>query len=134
MRAGPLLLRVTSAVLGLQLLLGGLLTFGFISSEAHIVAGFALFVLSIATMAAWLATKPAFRPMKVVTVVIVVLILLQIVLGEATLQNGSQAIAFLHFVNATAIFGAIISGAFMAMRWEQTMGATKAPEKKARGS
>ena len=134
LRAGPLLLQVTSAVLGLQLLLGGLLTFGFISSEAHIAVGFALFILSVATMAAWLASKPSFRPMKVVTAVIVVLILLQIVLGEATLNNGSQAIAFLHFVNAMAIFGAMISGAFMAMRWEQVTRATKAPEEKAQGS
>jgi len=134
MRAGPLLLRLTSAVLGLQLLLGGLLTFGFISSEAHIVVGFALFILSIATMAAWLAAKPSFRPVKVMTVVIVVLILLQIILGEATLNNGSQAIAFLHFVNAMAIFGAMTSGAFMAMRWKQMTGATKAPEEKAQGS
>jgi heme A synthase len=134
MRAGPLFLRVTSAVLGLQLLLGGLLTFGFISSEAHIVTGFILLILAVATMAVWLATKPAFRPMKVVTVIIVVLILLQIVLGEATLHNGSQAIAFLHFVNAMAIFGAMISGVFMAIRWEQTTGAPKAPEEKAQRS
>lgn len=133
MRAGPLLLRVTSAVLGLQLLLGGLLTFGFISSEAHIVVGFLLFILSIATMAAWLAAKPSFRPMKVVTIVIVILILLQIVLGESTLHSGNQAVAFLHFVNALAIFGATISGTFMAMRWEQMSKATASPEGSANG-
>lgn len=128
MRAGTLLLRVTGAILSLQLLLGGLLTFGFISSEAHVATGFVLFILAIATMAAWLAAKPSFRPMKVLTAVIVVLMLLQIVLGEATLNSGDQAVAFLHFLNALAIFGATLSGTFMAVRWEQMTKASASPE------
>jgi hypothetical protein len=70
MRAGPILFRVTSAVLVLQLLFGGLLTFGFISVEAHEVAGFVLFILAIATMGVWLTTKPSLRSMRVLTVVI----------------------------------------------------------------
>jgi hypothetical protein len=118
MKAGVVLLRVTAAVLGLQLLLGGLLTFGFMSSDAHVAVGFILLILAVATMAVWLVTKPSFRPMKVVTTVIVVLILLQVILGEATLHSGDQAVAFLHFVNALAIFGAMVSGSFLAMRWE----------------
>lgn len=117
MKAGLILFRVTGAVLLLQLVLGGLLTFGFISAEAHIVLGFVLLALAIATMAAWLVPKPPFRPMQGLTVVIVLLILLQIILGFATLNSGSQAIAFLHFANALAIFGAMISGTFIAMRW-----------------
>jgi heme A synthase len=127
MKAGPALFRVTAAVLAVQLLLGGLLTFGFISAGIHIVVGFLLFILAIATMVAWFVTKPPFRPMRVVTSVIVILILLQIILGFATLNSGSQAIAFVHFVNALAIFGATISGTFMAMRWERTAGVTGAP-------
>jgi heme A synthase len=128
MRAGPILFRVTSAVLGLQLLLGGLLTFGFISVEAHEAAGFVLFVLAIATMAVWLTTKPSFRPMRVLTVAIVILILFQIILGFATLGAGSQAIAFIHFVNALAIFGATISGTFLVLRWDQMARVPKIPE------
>jgi hypothetical protein len=127
MRPGPLLFRVTGAVLGLELLLGGLLTFGFISPEAHIINGFILFVLAIATMVVWLVSKPSFRPMKVISVVIVVLILLQIVLGFATLNTGSQAIAFVHFANALAIFGATLSGTFTAMRWSQLSRGGKDP-------
>ena len=80
------------------------------------MVGFALFILAIATMGAWLAAKP-------VSIVIVVLILLQIVLGESTLHSGNQAVAFLHFVNAMAI-----SGTFMAMRWEQTAKAAASPD------
>jgi heme A synthase len=125
MRAGSVLFRVTSAVLVLQLLLGGLLTFGFISVEAHEVAGFVLFILAIATMGVWLTTKPSLRSMRVLTVMIVVLILFQIILGFATLDAGSQAVAFIHFVNALAIFGATISGTFLMLRWDQL---AKVPE------
>ena len=32
--------------------------------------------------------------------------------------SGNQAVAFIHFVNALAIFGAMLSGTFMALRWE----------------
>jgi len=125
MRPGPILFRVTSAVLALQLILGGLLTFGFIGVGAHEVVGFVLFILAIATMAAWLTTKPPFRPMRILTVLIVVLLLFQIMLGFATLDTGSQAIAFLHFANALAIFGATISGAFLVLRWDQMAKAIK---------
>jgi heme A synthase len=131
MKTGLVLFRVTGAVLGLQLLLGGLLTFGFISAEAHIVTGFILFVLAIATMVVWLTSRPSFRPMQGVSVVIVLLLLLQIVLGFATLGSGSHAVAFLHFVVALAIFGGTLSGTFMAMRWDRFAKAAMAPEKKA---
>ncbi|MDA4113063.1 MAG: hypothetical protein OK474_03360 [Thaumarchaeota archaeon] len=125
LRPVPLLFRVTGAVLGLQLLLGGLLTFGFISAEVHIINGFILFILAVATMVAWLVSKPSFRPMKVISVVIVILILLQIVLGFATLNTGSQMIAFAHFATALAIFGATLLGTFTAMRWSQLSGTGK---------
>src|SRR5580658_10313833 len=116
MKARLVLLRVTGAVLGLQLVLGGLPTFGFISPEAHIETGFILFFLAIATMVVWFVSKPPFRPLQRLTAAIVLLILLQIILGFATLNSGSQAIAFLHFVNALAIFGATLAGTFIAMR------------------
>lgn len=120
MKTGLVLFRVTGAVLGLQLLLGGLLTFGFISSAAHIVTGLVLFALAIATMAVWLTSKPAFKPLQGISVVIVLLLLVQIVLGFATVGTGSQVIAFVHFTVALVIFGATISGASMALRWDQT--------------
>jgi hypothetical protein len=124
LKPGIVLLRITGAVLGIQLLLGGLLTFGFISSDAHVAVGFIFFLLTIATMVVWFMTKPAFRPMRIVTTVIVLLVLLQIILGEAALHSGSTTLDFLHFVNALVIFGATFSGMFTAMRWEHM---SKAP-------
>jgi hypothetical protein len=118
MKAGIVLFRITGAVLAIQLLLGGLLTFGFISSDAHVAVGFIFFLLTIVTMVVWFVTKPAFRPMRIVTTVIVLLVLLQIILGEGALHGGSTTLDFLHFANALAIFGATLSGTFIAMRWE----------------
>lgn len=122
MKTGVVLLRVTAAVLGVQLLLGGLLTFGFVSPAVHIAVGFVLLVLALGAMVVWFRAKPAYRQMRLATAVIVLLLLLQVVLGFAALDTGSQALAFAHFANAMAIFGATISGTFAALRWEQTQG------------
>ncbi len=78
MKVGPFLFRITGAVLGLELLLGGLLTFGFISSTSHIVVGFIAFFLAIALMIVSLVSKPKFRPMQMLSTVLVVLIVVQI--------------------------------------------------------
>ena len=66
MKPGPLLFRVTAAVVFLQLILGGLLTFNFISPEPHIILGFIVFIIAIATMIVALVSKPAFRPVRIV--------------------------------------------------------------------
>jgi heme A synthase len=118
MKTSVLLFRLTAIVVFLQLIIGGLLTFDFISATSHIITGFIVFILAIATMAVSLASKPSFRPMQTLSIVIVLLILLQIILGFATLNSGSQVIAFVHFVNAMAILGATISGTFVALRWD----------------
>ena len=47
-----------------------------------------------------------------------VLILAQVILGFGALGTGSAAIAWIHFVNALAIYGIAVSGAFIAMRWK----------------
>ncbi len=123
MKAAPLLFRLTGIVVFVQLLLGGLLTFAFISALPHIIVGFAVFILAIGTMIASLIAKPSFRPMKAVSIALVVLILVQIILGFVALGSGSPAIGWVHFVNAMAIYGAAISGTFTAMRWNHMAGA-----------
>ena len=127
MKAAPFLFRLTGIVVFLQLLLGGLLTFGFISLLPHIIVGFGVFIIAIATMIASSVAKPSFKPMKGVAIAMVVLILVQIILGFVTLGSGGSVIGLLHFVNAMAIYGAAISGTFTAMRWNQ-MAAAMATE------
>ena len=80
----------------------------------------AVFVLAIATMIISLVSKPPFRPIQRMSVGLVALILLQIILGFATLSGGNQAIAWIHFVNAMAIYGLAVSGTIIALRWDQT--------------
>ena len=118
MKTVPLLFRITAVTVFLQLLLGGLLTFDFISAGPHIILGFIVFAIAIATMVVALISKPKFRPIQGVSVMMVVLILIQIILGFATLDTGNQAIVWLHLVNALAIYGASISGVFVAMKWD----------------
>jgi len=117
MKTGVLLFRLTAGVVFVELLLGGLLTFSFISAAPHIIVGFAVLILAIITMVVSIVSKPPFRPMQGLSTVMVALIVLQIVLGFVTLGNGSSVVALIHFVNAMAIYGASISGTFLAMRW-----------------
>lgn len=119
MKAIPLLFRATFIVIFLELMLGGLLTFDFISPASHIILGFIVFVLAIATLLLSMVSKPSFKPMQTLSLVILVLILVQIVLGFATLDTGNQVVAWAHFANAMVIFGAAITGNFVALRWGQ---------------
>lgn len=133
MKAGVALFRLTAIMVFLQLLLGGLLTFNFISPELHIINGFIVFGLAIAALVVSLVSKPSFRPAQRLAAAMVVLILVQIALGFVTLNSGSQALAWVHFTVATGIYGMAIAGTFMAFRWDQiTRGRTTPPDAAAR--
>jgi heme A synthase len=103
-------------VIFLQLLLGGLLTFNFINAAVHIVVGILTLIFSIATMMVVVVSKPRLQSLLIVSIALVLLILLQIVLGFDTLSSGSQLVAWIHFVNAMAIYGVAMSGTFVASR------------------
>jgi heme A synthase len=72
----------------------------------------------MAAMAVWLTPKPPFRPLQRVSAIVVLLLLVQTLLGFVALGTGSQGFALLHFLVALAMFGATISGASVAMRWD----------------
>jgi hypothetical protein len=61
-KLGPSLILVTSIAVFLQLLLGGLLTFNFITSDIHIVGGIAVFALVIAITVVALVSRPRCKP------------------------------------------------------------------------
>jgi heme A synthase len=116
MKLGPLLFRITGIVIFIQLLLGGLLTFNFIMATVHIITGFIVFIVAVATMIAVLVTKPVFRPLMGLSIGLVALIVIQIILGLETLRTSSAALAWIHFVVALGIYGMAIGGTFMSMR------------------
>ena len=116
---------ITAVVVFVQLLLGGLLTFNFIDPGVHIMIGLAVFVLAIVTMILSLITKPKIRSLQTTSIVVVLLIIIQIVLGFNTLATGNQLVAWLHFVNAMAIYGAVTSGVFISMRLPRALSLQK---------
>jgi heme A synthase len=99
-------------------MLGGLLTFGFVSPELHIVVGLAVFAIALSVMVLTFVSKPSFKPIRGMSVIIVILLTLQIILGFVTLRSGSQIVAWLHLVNAMVIYGLAIASSFMAIRWD----------------
>jgi hypothetical protein len=114
------LFRVTGIALGVQVALGGLVTFGFLGPEAHIVWGVILGVLAVVTIAAVARLSPRPRRLFGISVGIGVDVLLQSLIGFAVLGTSSDAplsngIAWVHLLNAFAIFGMSFAGMGMAM-------------------
>ena len=108
--------RITSIVVFLQIALGGLLTFSFITSLPHIITGFAVLAFAIVTLVVAQTLKPPFRPLQGLSVGLVLLIVVQIILGFTTLSTGNQVIAWVHLLVAMGIYGMAIAGTFMSMR------------------
>lgn len=109
-------LRVTSILVFLQIALGGLLTFSFISALPHIITGFVVLGFAIVTFVIAQRLKPPFRPLQGLSVGLVLLIVVQIILGFTTLSTGNQVIAWVHLLVAMGIYGMAIAGTFMSMR------------------
>src|SRR5437879_12632011 len=107
--------RITSIVVFLQIALGGLLTFSFITSLPPLITGFALLAFAIVTLVVAQTLKPPFRPLQGLSVGLVLLIVVQIILGFTTLSTGNQVIAWVHLLVAMGIYGMAIAGTFMSM-------------------
>ena len=109
-------LRITSLLVFLQIALGGLLTFSFITAWPHIITGFVVLAFAIVTFVMAQRLKPPFRPLQGLSVGLVLLIAVQIILGFTTLSTGNQLIAWVHLLVALGIYGMAIAGTFMSMR------------------
>src|SRR5260370_15396594 len=109
-------LRVTSLLVFLQIALGGLLTFSFITALPHIITGFIVLAFAIVALVMAQRLKPPFRPLQGLSVGLVLLIVVQIVLGFTTLSTGTQSSACVHLLFAMARYGRVIAGTFMSMR------------------
>ncbi|MDG6998781.1 MAG: hypothetical protein JRN15_06675 [Nitrososphaerota archaeon] len=109
------LFRITSILIFVQLLIGGLLTFDFITPAMHIIVGFFVSALALATMVVALRSKNLNeKVLKLMSIGLVVLIALQIILGFETLESGSQVLAWIHFVVALGIYGMSVAGSVMS--------------------
>src|SRR5256712_8888021 len=108
--------RVTSLLVFLQIALGGLLTFSFITALPHIITGFVVLAFAIVALVMTQRLKPPFRPLQGLSVGLVLLIVVQIVLGFTTLSTGNQVVAWVRLLVAMAIYGMVIAGTFLPLR------------------
>lgn len=109
-----LMFRVLGIALFIQLALGGLVTFGYLGTEVHIIWGVVLGILAIITLA--FVVKLPSKPSRLVgiTIGIGVDILIQAMLGFAAMEMG-DVVSWIHFLNALAIYGMTLAATFMAM-------------------
>ncbi|MDG6901961.1 MAG: hypothetical protein JRM80_08370 [Nitrososphaerota archaeon] len=127
-----LIFRITGIALGIQIALGGLVTFGFLDPFTHMAWGVVLGVLAIVALVA-VARMPS-KPKRLmgITIGIGVDILLEALIGAAALSTSSNAtlsngIAWVHLLNSFAIFAMSIMGSGMAMAASR-MAAGPAPQ------
>jgi heme A synthase len=124
--------RLTGFALGIQLALGGLVTFGFIGPFIHIVWGVVLGLLAIVVLVFVARLSPRPKRLFGISVGIGVDILLQALIGFAALGTSSNAalsngISWLHLMNAFAIFAMLIAGMGMAMMGSRMAQGAMAP-------
>jgi heme A synthase len=117
MRAGVLLFYGTGLMVFSQLFVGGMVVFGFVLPAIHIATGFITLGFAACAMAAAIASKPSYRPVKVHGILILALVVIQGLLGFIVLGTGSPSLTLVHFANALLIYGLAVSGALMARRW-----------------
>jgi heme A synthase len=115
-----MIFRVLGLALGIQIAIGGLVTFNFIGPFVHMVWGIILGVLAIVALVAVARVSPRPKRLFGITVGIGVDILIQALIGFAVLGTSSNAnlsngIAWVHLLNSFAMFAMSIMGAGMAM-------------------
>jgi heme A synthase len=113
MKVVPTLFRITSIVIFIQLLLGGLVTFNFIGPDFHIITGILVFVLAVATLIVTLRMT-TFKPLRGISIGLVALIVVQMILGVEALQTSNAVFSWIHFGVAMGIYAMSVAGSIMA--------------------
>ena len=109
-----LAIRILALVIFVQLALGGLLTFDFISPTPHIITGFLVLALAVLVVIVLYSQGRAYEGLKRMSVAMLGLILIQIAIGFATLETGNKILAWIHLLVALGIYGMIVSETFIA--------------------
>ena len=110
-----LLFRITGLALGIQIALGGLVTFGYIDWTVHMGWGIILGILALVTLV--LVYRMPMRNKRLVglSVGLGVDILIQALIGFAAQDTGNNVVSWIHFLNSYAIFAMLIMGLGIAM-------------------
>jgi heme A synthase len=114
------LFRITAGVILVQLALGGLVTFGFISPLVHMVWGLVAFVVATVTGVVTLRSKPTDGGLRGVSAGLIAAMVAQVALGFTTLTLGGNALAWIHFILGVLIYAMSLTGMGFAQRQEYT--------------
>ncbi len=92
------------------------MTFDFIPWMPHAITGFLVLAFGIVILVMALRLKPPFKPLRGLSIGLVLAITAQIVLGFYTEATDNQVVAWVHLLVAMGIYGMVIAGTFMSMR------------------
>ncbi len=112
------LFQITGIFIVFQFLLGGLASNNFLEPQYHIVLGFVILALAVASMVVAVASKPSLQSLKICSALLVVLLVLQVPLGFALFHSGNVILSVAHVTNAIAILVTVFAGYFVARRFE----------------
>ncbi|MDG7006861.1 MAG: hypothetical protein JRN06_01305 [Nitrososphaerota archaeon] len=110
-----LLFRITGLALGIQIALGGLVTFGYMDWTIHIGWGVVLGILALVTLVFVYRMPAKSKRLVGLTVGMAADILIQAMIGFAAQDTGNNAVSWIHFLNSYAIFAMLFMGMGMAM-------------------
>ncbi len=114
MRVGALF-RVTMILVFLQIALGGLITLFSFTPIPHIINGFVVLGLAIVILIVAQTLKPPFRPLRGLSIGLVLATVVQIILGFIALGE-NEVVTWVHLLIAVGIYGMVVAGTFMSMR------------------
>jgi heme A synthase len=100
----------------IQLILGGSVTFGYLSTSTHLAFGYLAGVLVLVTFVLAVVTKPRDMGLFGVTLIALILIIVQGGLGMVAASSNSPAINLGHFVNGIVVFGLMVASTFYAAK------------------
>ncbi len=108
------LFRLTATVTLVQIALGGLVTFSFIGPLIHIGWGVVVGAIALATSIVALRSRPVDPRVRGVSFGVVAALVVQGILGFATLALTSDALAWVHLVLGVLIYAMALSGMYFA--------------------
>src|SRR5437773_6155298 len=100
----------------IQIALGGLLTFDYISWIPHAITGFIVLALALVTLIVAQTAKPPFTPLQGLSIGLVLAIVLQIIFGFLPLNTGILSSAWVPLLVRVGIYGMVGSGTLVSIR------------------
>jgi heme A synthase len=122
------LFRLTATVIIIQIALGGLVTFNFISPLVHIGWGAVVVAVAIFTAVTTLRLKPLDGQLRGVSFGIIAGLVVQVILGFSTLALSNDVLAWVHLVLGVLIYAMALTGMSFAQRREYMSAVRSVPQ------